>query len=103
MSNLTKHEGSARSVSKTGGNRVSMEARRAFLKRAGKAAVYAPPTIMLLSSPSYAKIRVSCGDSKACKDFQQSLKNGGKDHDSDNNITEKLQNMLGGIFGGFGF
>jgi len=99
MSNLNNHEGSTRSLAKSGNNRVSMEARRAFLKRAGKAAVYAPPTIMLLSTPSYAKIKVSCGDSKACKDFQQRI----KDHDSDNNITEKLQNMLGGLFGGFGF
>lgn len=35
--------------------------RREFLKKAGKFAVYTPPTLMLLMQPSYAKIAKSGG------------------------------------------
>lgn len=30
------------------------ESRRAFLKKAGKFAIYTPPVVMLLTNPSYA-------------------------------------------------
>ncbi len=38
------------------------ESRRAFLKKAGKFAVYTPPAVMLLMKPSFAHINKSyCG------------------------------------------
>jgi hypothetical protein len=36
--------------------------RRAFLKKAGKFAIYTPPVVMLLTNPSYACLKKSyCG------------------------------------------
>ena len=48
-------------ITKSTENEATSESRRAFLKKAGAFALYAPPAITLLSQPSHASIMSSPG------------------------------------------
>lgn len=97
MSKSIEHGTNERTPFGSETNNATLEARRAFLKKAGKAAIYVPPTIMMLSHPSYAQFKSSLGKDKNKKGFQ-----GDSERHSRTDFIERVQNMLGGIFSGFG-
>ena len=65
------------------------ESRRAFLKKAGKFAVYTPPAVMLLMKPSYATFRKTACGIDGYHDFN---------HENYISLISRLRSLLRSLF-----
>ncbi len=69
---MSKHTDNMNDTGQTGRE----ESRRAFLKKAGKFAVYTPPTVMMLMKPSYGHMSKSVDGRPYCHRGNNGIGNG---------------------------